>query len=281
MQLTSADIDAVCELVEDLCGIALDGSKSYLIESRLAHIVKREGLESYADLVRRAQVPGANSLVADVIDAITTNETLFFRDRSPFEALRHKVVPEIIDARSTGGRSPRIRIWSAACSTGQEPYSIAIALSQLIPDIEKWNISILGTDISDACIAKARLGVFAEHEITRGLTPEFKSAHFKPCEGGWKINDNIRQLGSFQNRNLLDPFAALGKFDVIFCRNVAIYFSHHKRTDLFLRLTNSLATDGALFVGSSESLADIGPQFTPLHHCRSVYYEPNRISCFA
>lgn len=276
MSLASEDVGLVCGLIEDLCGIALDESKTYLIECRLGQILRREALGTYAELARRALESSGSRLASEIVDAITTHETLFFRDQSPFEALRHKVLPELIDARSAGGRVPRIRIWSAACSTGQEPYSIAIALCRLIPDIENWHVSILATDISDACVEKAAAGVFAEHEITRGLDPAIRGAYFTPSEGGWKINEKARRLVSFQERNLVEPFGDLGTFDVIFCRNVAIYFGEQTRRNLFERLADSLATDGALFVGSTESLVHLGQRFAPLHHCRAVYYEPNR-----
>jgi chemotaxis protein methyltransferase CheR len=271
--LTSQDIDAVCGLVMDLCGVYLDESKGYLIEARLAELVKSANCESYADFARKAR---SDPPTRDkVIDAITTNETLFFRDSSPFDALTNKVVPETIDAKA-GSLFPRkLRIWSAACSTGQESYSIAMTLSDLLPDVLDWDINILGTDISDEVVAKASRGFYSPHEVERGMPPARLNRYFHQENGGWRVNDSLRALCSFERRNLLDPNSARGKFDVIFCRNVAIYFTPEARRDLFIRLAGALTPEGWLFVGSQESLRDLGPQFVPQQHCRAICYRPN------
>jgi chemotaxis protein methyltransferase CheR len=273
--LTSSDIDAVCGLIIDLCGVYLDASKSYLIESRLGDLVKRSGCESYTEFARRARYESDQTVRTQIIDAITTNETLFFRDTSPFEALANRVIPETIDAKSGTLCPQRIRIWSAACSTGQEPYSIAMLLSELIPDVHDWDVNILATDISDSAVARASRGWYSDYEITRGLSQERLERFFQPESGGWRINDSLRALCSFERRNLLDPTVAKGKHDIIFCRNVAIYFTPGARQDLFLRLANALTLDGYLFVGSQESLRDLGPSFVPTQHCRAIYYRPN------
>lgn len=271
--LTANDIDAVCGLVMDLCGVYLDESKGYLIEARLSELVKCHNCESYADFARKAR--GEQSIKNKIIDAITTNETLFFRDSSPFDALTNKVIPETIDAKA-GSLFPRkIRIWSAACSTGQEAYSIAMTLSDMLPDIMDWDINILGTDISDEVVAKASRGWYTSHEIERGMPPARLNRYFHQENNGWRVNDSLRALCTFERRNLLDPNSARGKFDVIFCRNVAIYFTPDARRDLFLRLCTALTTEGWLFVGGQESLRDLGPQFAPQQHCRAICYRPN------
>jgi chemotaxis protein methyltransferase CheR len=211
-----------------------------------------------------------------IIDAITTQETLFFRDSSPFDVLQNKILPELIDACAKNNGPKRLRLWSAACSTGQEPYSLAMVLRETIPHVASWNLSILATDISDAAIAQASRGWYAAHEIDRGMRPSLLPKYFKSHPGGWQVKDEIRGMVSFQRRNLLQPFTELGTFDVIFCRNVAIYFDAPRRRDLFLRLADRLAPPGAIFVGSSESLLDLGPRFAPRNHCRTTYYQPNR-----
>lgn len=274
MRLKTADVDAICGLVNDLCGIALDESKAYLIESRLADLTQRSGCESYADLARRARLADTH-LQREIINAITTRETSFFRDGSPFEALEHKVIPDLLDG-CTRSSSRRLRIWSAACSTGQEPYSIAMILRRLLSDLSNWDIRILATDISDAAIAKASRGVFADHETIRGLREEVCRDHFERHADGWQVKDELRSLVSFRQLNLLDPFPFFEQFDVIFCRNVAIYFEPEKRRDLFVRLAERLLPDGYLFTGSSESLSDIGARFRAHHHCRGVFYRPNQ-----
>jgi chemotaxis protein methyltransferase CheR len=185
------------------------------------------------------------------------------------------VIPETIDAKS-GSLFPRkIRIWSAACSSGQEAYSIAMTLSEMLPDVMDWDINILGTDISDEVVAKASRGWYTNHEIERGMPPTRLNRYFHQENGGWRVNDSLRALCTFERRNLLDPNSARGKFDVIFCRNVAIYFTPEARRDLFMRLCTALTPEGWMFVGSQESLRDLGPQFAPQQHCRAICYRPN------
>ncbi len=276
MQVRPEEIPAVAQLVRQLCGIMLDASKGYLIESRLSSLAQSAGCARFSDFCRKIKSADDPALRNQVIDAITTQETLFFRDEFSFDAFRYRVLPELIDAKAGTLFPRRIRIWSAACSTGQEPYSIAMALCELIPDIFSWDVNILATDISDAAIKQASAGRYAKHEIERGMKPGLLAKYFAEERGHWRVRDPLRALVAFRRRNLLEPFATLGSFDVIFCRNVAIYFDPQTRRDLFLRLTDRLATDGALFVGSAESLADLGPEFLPLHHCRAVYYQPRK-----
>jgi chemotaxis protein methyltransferase CheR len=274
MKLAPDDVDAICGLVIDLCGVYLDESKGYLIEARLGDLAKRAGCESYADLARRVRLTNDAQLKNGVINAITTNETLFFRDTSPFEALRHKAVPEMIDAKAATPYPKRLRIWSAACSTGQEPYSIAMLVRDLIPDVDLWDIKIHATDICDEAVSKASRGWYTAHEIGRGLPEPQLTRYFVAENNGWRVRDELRSLVSFERRNLLEPFTMLGRFDIVLCRNVAIYFTPAARQDLFHRIAAQMVPDGYLFVGSQESLSDLGPRFTPHHHCRAVYYRP-------
>lgn len=179
MQITAEDIDSVCALVNDLCGIYLDDSKGYLIESRLGDLVKRDGCESYAALARRAKEAARNDLRTEIINRITTNETLFFRDASMFEALKYKVLPELIDSKAGSLFPRRLRIWSAACSTGQEAYSIAITMHELLGDVLPWDIQIVGTDICDEAVACASQGLYSELQINRGISPERRNRFFR------------------------------------------------------------------------------------------------------
>lgn len=279
MPMTTQDIDAVCGLVNDLCGIYLDESKTYLIESRLAVLAKRHECENYVQLVQKVRRTPGSQLKGDIIDAITTNETHFFRDNSPFEALKHKALPELIDGKAGTIFPKRIRIWSAACSSGQEAYSIAITLHELIPDIHDWDVRILATDISDGIIAQASRGKYAAHEIERGMTPDRLKRFFVQHPDGWQVNDEIRSLVSFERRNLLEPLSMPGRFDVVFCRNVAIYFTKEVRHDLFHRIAETLVPTGYLFIGSQESLTGMDSRFAPMHHCRSTFYRPNLEAC--
>lgn len=274
MPVTPQDMLELAKLVKQLCGLALDDSKGYLIESRLSQVAAEAGCDNYVELCRRA-LSGDRQLRTKVVDAITTHETLFFRDGSPFNVLKHRVIPDIIDAKANSPLSKRIRFWCAACSTGQECYSIAIVLSELLPNIASWNINILGTDIADSSIAQACRGTYSNYEIGRGMPPNYLHKYMQRDGANWKVRDSLRALVQFERRNLLEPFHDLGPFDVIFCRNVAIYFDPTTRRNLFHRLAERLTSTGYLFVGASESLTDLGPRFAPKMYCRGIFYQPN------
>ena len=273
MKPTASDIDAISDLVNELCGIYLDTSKDYLIEGRLAKLVKAAGCANYAEFARKVRTNAA--MKNDVVDAITTNETLWFRDNTPFDALRFKILPELIDAKSGSPFPRRFRIWSAACSTGQEAYSIAMAFADVVPDFERWDLQILGTDVSPQAVAKAQRGVYSDLELSRGLDQQYRGAYVVRASDGWQVNDTLRRRCKFEVRNLLKPFTGLGTFDVIFCRNVAIYFKAPDRASLFQRLAKTLNRGGWFFAGSGEALMDLGPNWAPKQHCRAVCYQPN------
>ena len=210
-----------------------------------------------------------------VVDAITTGETSFFRDASPFDLLQHKVLPELIDRRRKTfgtGRVP-IRIWSAACSSGQELYSTAVVLKELLGSFAGYDIRLLGTDISDKAVAAASRGYFNKLEIERGMPPDKLARHFTPENGSWKIRDELRALATFRTMNLLEPMAFPVKHDIVFCRNVAIYFTEQDRARLFTAIGGVLAPDGCLIIGSTESLTGLCPQFEAKRYLRSVFYQ--------
>jgi chemotaxis protein methyltransferase CheR len=276
IKISPNELKLISKYIYNISGISLDEKKAYLIETRLKMIIENEGVSSYQELYSRAISDRSRNLERRIIDALTTNETLFFRDTSPFEMFKHKVMPDLIDKRSAqaSGLMPiNINIWSAACSTGQETYSLAIILKELLPDPKKYNIKLLGTDISDEAVAKASYGKYNKFEVERGLDQDRRQRFFLPNGGAWKIRDDIRAMVVFQKRNLMDPFTGVGKFDVIFCRNVAIYFGIEDRKKLFDKIANVLAPDGYLIIGSTESLTGICPQFEPQRHLRSVFYQ--------
>lgn len=278
MQLATADMESLIKVIYDLCGVALDDTKGYLIESRLEEVAQKHGCPGYPELIQRATVGGDHALRNAVIDAITTHETLFFRDTSPFDALRHKVLPELFDRAAGVGGKPRVRIWSAACSTGQEPYSIAMSILEMLPDARHWDIEITATDVSAATIQKAKLGEYTELEVSRGLTNEHLQRWFSREGKCWRVADQLKSMVRFQTGNLLASPPGSGCFDVVFCRNVAIYFTPEDRRTAFENVKRSLAPEGYLFAGASENLADLGPEFRPETHCRSVFYRPKSAS---
>jgi len=272
IKLLAEERQLVAQYIHSICAITLDQSKDYLIESRLSAVMSETGSTSYTQLVSRAKADGA--VKRKIIDEITTNETLFFRDSAPFDLLRFKIIPEIVDRRAKSGQAVTpIRIWSAACSTGQEIYSIAIVLRELLGDLRGYNVRLLGTDISDQAVARASEAIFSQIEIDRGLTAAAREKSFVAHPRGWKVRDEIRGMVSFRKLNLMDDFASLGTFDIIFCRNVAIYFNERDRASLFKRIEQRMDSNGYLVIGSMESLSTISPQFESRRHLRSVYYQ--------
>jgi chemotaxis protein methyltransferase CheR len=272
IKLLPEERPAMYQYIHSICGISLDDTKTYLVEGRLGALADRSGCSSFSQFVGRARSDSSRALERSIIDAITTNETLFFRDTSPFDLLRHKIIPELIDRRARTG-SARIRIWSAACSTGQELYSIAIILKELLGDPDRYGAQLFGTDISDEAVARASKGLFSAVEIARGLGEDMRTKYFVERPGGWQIRDEVRGMATFRKLNLLQDFSSLGKFDVIFCRNVAIYFNDADRRALFGRLERSLEPGGSLVIGSMESLSGVAPQFESKRHLRSVFYQ--------
>jgi chemotaxis protein methyltransferase CheR len=265
----------ISQYVYSLCGVYLDESKDYLLESRLSDLLTETGSRSFSELYQKARSDLSRKIARRIIDAVTTGETSFFRDSAPFDLLRHKLIPELIDRRkktTLPGRPISIKIWSAACSTGQELYSIAILLKELIGDPARYTLRLLGSDISDQAVSIASYGIFNQVESGRGLAQEQLRRYFQPSTGGWKVCDEIRGMVSFRTQNLMEDFSLFGRFDIILCRNVAIYFTEQDKIRLFNRLERSLEPEGALIIGSTESLAGLCPQFEAMRYLRSVYY---------
>ena len=248
IKLQQDEHQAMADYIYSLCAITLDQTKGYLIENRLSHLMETLGCRSFRDLMARAKAETDGAIKRRIIGGITTNETLFFRDTAPFDLLRCKLVPQMLERRKNSGGNTTIRIWSAACSTGQEIYSVAMVLKEVMGDPHRYGVRLLGTDISDEAVAKASKGIFSQVEISRGLPDAVRMKYFRPVAGGWQISDELRALCSFKKRNLMADFAELGRFDVIFRRNVAIYFNERDKTALFGRLERALERNGVLLV---------------------------------
>jgi chemotaxis protein methyltransferase CheR len=271
--ITRDEMPVWSRYIKEICGIHLDESKGYLVETRLSSLLFEAGAASFSELFFKARADASSKLRSKIIEAITTNETSFFRDASPFELLRHKVIPELIDRRGKNGARVPIRIWSAACSTGQEAYSTAITLKELIGDLTRYDIRILGTDISNKVVAQASYGEYSRMELERGLAPEALARHFTLSGDRWKVRDEVRAMASFRTMNLLEPFSFPNPFDVIFCRNVAIYFTEADKIRLFQNLSKYLAKDGCLIIGSTESISGLCPELEPKRYLRAVFYQ--------
>jgi chemotaxis protein methyltransferase CheR len=259
--------------IKEICGIHLDESKGYLVETRLGCLLAEAGASNFSELLYKVRGDASNTLRRKVIEKITTNETSFFRDVSPFELLRHKLIPELMDRHNKSGTRTPIRIWSAACSTGQEAYSTAIVFKELIGDLAKCDIRIVGTDISNKVVAHASYGEYNRLELERGLAPDALFRHFAASGDKWRVRDEIRSLVTFRTMNLLEPFSFPNPFDIIFCRNVAIYFTEPDKIRLFRNIVKYLAKDGCLIIGSTESISGLCPELEPKRHLRSVFYQ--------
>jgi chemotaxis protein methyltransferase CheR len=270
------EIKVLSNYIYNISGISIDASKAYLLETRFGKLVEEEGCKSYSDFYHKAKSSADKALESKIINAITTNETLFFRDNSPFDLLKFKILPDLIDARNGNGGGmglSNLKIWSSACSTGQEVYSIAIVIKELLANSSKHKFTLMGTDLCDAAITQASAGTYNKFEIERGLPREKLQRYFVPAGGNWKIKDEIRAMASFRRMNLMQPFVGLGKFDIILCRNVAIYFTLADRKKLFNKIADVLQPDGYLIIGSTESLTGVCPRFVPKRHLRSIYYQ--------
>lgn len=236
--------------LEKSCGIVLGDNKQYLVASRLSRLMGEQGVSDLGVLVARLERPGQEPLRARVIDAMTTNETQWFRDIYPFATLQGQLLPEF------QGRGGGLRIWSAGCSSGQEPYSISMAVEEFRDRSRNIDVQIVGTDISPQMIERARAAQYVANEIRRGLTPERQQRFFWTVDADtWQLRPEPVRRVSFHQHNLLDSFSVLGRFDIIFCRNVLIYFSLTSREDIIRRMARALNPGGYLVVGASESLS--------------------------
>ncbi len=271
--ITREEMPVWSRYIQEICGIHLDESKGYLVETRLGALLTQAGASNFSEFFFKVRSDASNKLRGKIIEAITTNETSFFRDVSPFDLLRHKLIPDLIDQRNRNGARVPIRIWSSACSTGQEAYSTGIVLKELLGDLARYDIRILGTDISNKVVAQASYGEYSRAELERGLQPDALARHFTVSGDKWRVRDEIRAMATFRTMNLLEPFSFPNPFDIIFCRNVAIYFTETDKAKLFRNLAGCLAKDGCLIIGSTESISGLCPELEPKRYQRSVFYQ--------
>lgn len=266
--MNQSDFDFIAGLLRQTSGLVLTPEKAYLLESRLMPVARKFGFDNLDDLVASVRTDRSKQLVDEITDAMTTNESLFFRDTKPFEQLRNFVLPMLLKARS-GTRS--IRIWSAASSSGQEPYSIAMCLKDMAAQLGGWNIKIVATDISSEMLSRAREGKYSQFEVQRGLPIATLVKYFKQEGDYWRIDQSIRSMVDYRDFNLLNDPRSLGQFDIIFCRNVLIYFDQKTKAEVLDRMTNVLANDGMLFLGAAETVLGITDQYVPLQGQRGIY----------
>lgn len=263
-----ADFDYLRKLLRERSGLVLSAEKQYLAESRLLPVARRHGMTSLTELVAQLRTRGAAQLTSDVVEAMTTNETFFFRDKTPFENFRDVIMPALLIARA---REKRIRIWCAAASTGQEPYSLAMALKEMGAATAGVRIEILGTDLSGDVIERAKAGIYSQFEVQRGLPIQLLLKYFTQVGDTWQINAELRSMVQFRTLNLLNDFSPLGTFDVVLCRNVLIYFDQDAKIGVFNRIARQVPDDGYLVLGAAETVIGLTDAFKPVPERRGLY----------
>ncbi|CAN7721429.1 protein-glutamate O-methyltransferase CheR [Bradyrhizobium sp. LjRoot220] len=268
--MTPQDYEYLRKLLKERSGLDLSADKQYLVESRLVPLARKASLAGIPELVQKIKF-GADALTAEVVEAMTTNETFFFRDKLPFDHLKDAVLPALLQARAAR-RS--LRIWCAASSTGQEPYSIAMCLKEAGSMLAGWRTEIVATDLSLAVLEKSKAGIFSQFEVQRGLPIQMLVKYFTQNGELWQLNADIRSMVQHRQLNLLQDFSHLGTFDVIFCRNVLIYFDQDTKAKIFERISRMLEPDGVLALGAAESVVGITNAFKPYPDRRGLY-RPN------
>jgi len=268
--VTPQDFDYLRQLLRERSGLMLSAEKQYLAESRLLPVARRHGMTTLGELVAKLKAASASPLAAEVVEAMTTNETFFFRDKLPFDHFRDTVLPALIVARA---REKRIRIWCAACSTGQEPYSLAMTLkdSSVSAKLAGFRLDIVATDISGEVLERAKSGIYSQFEVQRGLPIQKLVKFFNQTGEAWQIAAEIRAMVQFRTLNLLKDFAALGTFDIIFCRNVLIYFDQATKIGVLNRMARQIPADGFLSLGAAETVVGLTDAFKPMADRRGLY----------
>lgn len=272
MSTAALEADAigfVCTLVRQHSAIELDAAKTYLIEARLGPVAKRHGYPTTKELIHGLQTAPKREVQQQVIEAMTTNETSFFRDIHPFEALRCSILPELIR-----GRAPQrsLQIWSAACSTGQEAYSIAMLIREHFPELATWKVNILGTDLSEEVLAKARAARFSQIEVNRGLSAPQLARHFRREGLHWELAPELKSLATFSKLNLIERWPPMPTMDIVFLRNVLIYFAPATKKAILQKIRALMAPHSVLFLGAAETTMNLDSEFNRIQIGNYVFY---------
>lgn len=262
------DFELISQLLKKRSGLVLSEDKAYLLESRLNPVARKWGLSGFDELAQQVRKSNDEKLLVDITEAMTTNESFFFRDQKPFDQFRDVVLPYLLEHRAA---KKSIRIWCAAASSGQEPYTLAMLLKEAQAKLAGWRIEIVGTDISQEILDKAKEGVYSQFEVQRGLPINLLVKYFTQVEDRWQLNDDIRNMVTFKNFNLLNSMSGMGQFDVIFCRNVLIYFDQPTKSQVLDQMSGILANDGFLYLGGAETVLGISDRFLLIPGQRGIY----------
>ncbi len=273
MAITTEDFQYICDFAKNQAAIILGEGKEYLVESRLEPIAKQEGFDGLPGLIKELKKDpnGMGPIFSKAVEALTTNETSFFRDHHPFEALRKKVLPDLIEARK-GTRT--LNLWCAASSTGQEPYSIAMLIREYFPELNSWQVNIRATDINTKVIKAAEEGSYTQFEVNRGLPALFLVKYFEQKDSRWVLKEDIRKMVTYSQLNLIKPWFIMSGVDIVFIRNVLIYFDADTKADILKNIKNVLHKDGFLFLGGAESTINIDPTWKLVSHERTTVFQP-------
>ncbi len=267
--MTPAEFDYLRDMLKQRSGLVLGDEKRYLLESRLMPVAREESMESLSELVVALKKADSEDLRNKVTQAMTINESFFYRDKTPFENFKNIMIPAMLASPRAASRT--LRIWCAAASTGQEPYSLAIEIKEMAPQLGNWNIEIIGTDLSEEVLEKAKAGLFSQFEVQRGLPIQLMVKYFQQTGSLWQIDSSIRSMVTYKHFNLLEDYTQLGTFDIIFCRNVLIYFDPPTKTDMLARMAKRLRPDGFLVLGAAETVIGISDEFKPVTDARGLY----------
>ncbi len=270
--MTPSDYDFLRKLLKDRSGLVLSADKQYLVESRLLPVARKGGINGLGDLVQKLK-SGNEKLTTAVVEAMTTNKSFFFRDKIPFDHFREAILPPLLRARAS---QRRLRIWCAAASTGQEPYSLAMCLKEQGSQLAGWRVEIIGTDLSLEVLEKAKAGIYSQFEVQRGLPIQMLVKYFAPAGELWQLSSELRGMVQYRPLNLLQDFSHLGSFDVIFCRNVLIYFDQDTKIAVLNRIARVVEADGFLVLGAAETVVGLTDSFKPLTDRRGLYV-PNGV----
>jgi chemotaxis protein methyltransferase CheR len=272
MGISKADFSYVSQLARSEAALVIEPGKEYLVETRLGPLACLEGFASLAAFIQQLRAETkVNGLHHKAIDALTTNETLFFRDYHPFEALRRSILPAVLEQRAS---ARRLSIWCAACSTGQEPYSLAMLLLEHFPQLADWRVSILATDLSPTVLKLAQEGTYSQFEVNRGLPASYLVKYFTKQQDEWCIKDEIKKMVEFRPMNLIQPWPVLPPLDLVFIRNVMIYFEVETKKTILKKIRNCLLPHGYLFLGAAETTNNLDPLYQPVAFGKAVVYRP-------
>jgi len=276
--MNTGDFDFLCNFLKTRSGLILNTDKMYLVESRLLPLVRKRKLDSLDVLIKHLRMGSDKQLIQDVTEAMTTNESSFFRDKTPFDTMRNEVLPKFVETR---GARKQLRIWSAAASTGQECYSIAMLLKEMSAQLAGWRFDIVGTDISKEVLEKARAGMYSQFEVQRGVPMQLLVKYFKQIGEMWQIDPAIRAMVQFRECNLLNDLKSLGTCDIIFCRNVLIYFDIETKKIVLERMAELMPDDGILFLGAAESVLGLTNKLVNVKGVRGAYAKTGKVDAAA